>query len=82
MEEGFERCRPDMETPHHKFRTQRSVCRLVEGDPDLPLHVVHEDDETIASLDGYPGAYDDYTLVAPFDLTVRDFLELAGASGA
>jgi diadenosine tetraphosphate (Ap4A) HIT family hydrolase len=65
VEERFERYWPDMEALHHKFRTQPCfVCRLLEGDPNVPRYTVHEDEDAVAFLDGYPRAYG-YTLVAP-----------------
>lgn len=84
MEARFERYRPDMEALHHGFRTQPCfVCRLVGGDPQLPLHTVHEDEHAIAFLDAYPRAYG-YTLVATkehreqvtADFSVDEYLRL------
>ncbi|MDQ3793340.1 MAG: HIT family protein [Actinomycetota bacterium] len=84
MEERFERYWPDMDALHRKFRTQPCfVCRLVAGDRDMPRYVFHEDDESVAFLDGYPRAYG-YSLVAPRehreqvtgDFTLDEYLEL------
>jgi diadenosine tetraphosphate (Ap4A) HIT family hydrolase len=84
VEERFERYWPDMDALHRKFRTQPCfVCRLVAGDRDMPRYVFHEDDESVAFLDGYPRAYG-YSLVAPRehreqvtgDFTLDEYLEL------
>ena len=41
------------------------ICRLAEGDPDLPLHhVIWQNSQAIAFLDRYPTVYG-YSLVAP-----------------
>lgn len=65
LEERYERYHPDMEAMHRRFWTKPCfVCRVVGGDESIPRHIVHEDEETIAFLDGYPRAYG-YTLVAP-----------------
>jgi len=84
MEGRFERYWPDTQALHHEFRTQPCfVCRLVRGDPDVPPHIVHEDEDAIAFLDGYPRAYG-YTLVAPkeyreqvtADFSIEEYLDL------
>ena len=84
MEERFGRYHPDMEAMHHGFRTQPCfVCRMVDGDVRFPENIIHEDDETLVFLDGYPRAYG-YTLVAPKehreqvtgDFTVGKYLDL------
>jgi diadenosine tetraphosphate (Ap4A) HIT family hydrolase len=65
LEEGFERYHPDMEAMHHGFRTQSCfICKLVDGDDELPRYISYEDERTVAFLDYYPRAYG-YTLVAP-----------------
>ena len=65
MEGRFERYHPDMEAMHHGFRIQPCfVFRMVDGDVRFPRNIIHEDDETLVFLDGYPRAYG-YTLVAP-----------------
>lgn len=65
MERRFERFFPDMEALHRGFRTGPCfICRMVAGDVMYPGNVVHEDDEALVFLDGYPRAYG-YTLLAP-----------------
>jgi ATP adenylyltransferase len=84
MEERFERYWPDMEAFHHAARTRPCfVCEVVAGTNDLPQHIVYEDDEAIAFLDGYPRAYG-YTLVSTKehreqvtkDFTLEEYLSL------
>ena len=59
MEGRFERYHPDMEAMHRGFRTRPCfVCKLVDGDDELPQYVSYEDERAVAFLDGY-------TLVAP-----------------
>ena len=65
MKERYKRYYPNLDALHHGFRTQPCfVCEVVAGTNELPQHIVHEDDKTIAFLDAYPRAYG-YTLVAP-----------------
>lgn len=84
MEEKFERYYPDMEALHHGFRTKPCfVCEIAAGDGEVSRHVVYEDGEYVAFLDGYPRAYG-YTLVAPknhreqvtADFSVEEYLNL------
>lgn len=84
MEEKFERYHPDMEALHHGFRTQPCfVCEVAAQNNERPPRFVHEGEEFIAFLDGYPRAYG-YTLVAPKehreqvtgDFTVEEYLGL------
>ena len=84
MEERFERYHPDMEAMHRGFRTRPCfVCKLVDGDDELPRYVSYEDERAVAFLDGYPRAYG-YTLVAPkehreqvtADFTMEEYIDL------
>lgn len=84
MEKKFERYWPDMDALHRKFRTQPCfVCRLLAVDDDLPRYIFHDDDKSVAFLDGYPRAYG-YSLVAPKehkeqvtgDFTLDEYLDL------
>lgn len=40
------------------------LCELVRGNPELPHHIIYEDDNAIAFLNKYPSLYG-HTLVAP-----------------
>lgn len=60
------------------------ICRLVQGDPTLPLHhVIWQDDQAIAFLNRFPSVYG-YTLIAPHlhreqvtgDFTLHQYLAL------
>lgn len=60
------------------------ICRLVQGDPALPLHhVIWQNDQAIAFLNRFPTVYG-YTLVAPYlhreqvtgDFTLHQYLAL------
>jgi ATP adenylyltransferase len=73
-----------MEAMHRGFRTRPCfVCKLVDGDDELPRYVSYEDERAVAFLDGYPRAYG-YTLVAPkehreqvtADFTMEEYIDL------
>lgn len=61
----YERYQIDSEAYVHRAQTGPCfICKIIEGEPDVPTYWVYQDDQVIAFLDYYPRAVG-YTLVAP-----------------